>query len=58
MSKVLKKIEPVRLLEAHMACLRQDYEEWADEEPRNWVVDPRRTKLQSMKWLKRPTRIR
>jgi cohesin complex subunit SA-1/2 len=33
MSKVLKKIEPVRLLEAHMACLRQDYEEWADEEP-------------------------
>jgi hypothetical protein len=23
MSKVLKKIEPVRLLEAHMACLRQ-----------------------------------
>jgi cohesin complex subunit SA-1/2 len=33
MSKVLKKIEPVRLLEAHMACLRQDYEEWANEEP-------------------------
>ncbi len=33
MSKILKKIEPVRLLEAHMACLRQDYEEWADQEP-------------------------
>jgi hypothetical protein len=27
------QIEPVRLLEAHMACLRQDYEEWAGEEP-------------------------
>lgn len=32
-SRVLKKIQPVRLLEAHMACLRQDYEEWAESEP-------------------------
>eukprot|EP00977_Amphora_coffeiformis_P014558 scaffold4097_cov166-Amphora_coffeaeformis.AAC.15 len=33
MSKTLKKINPVRLLEAHMACLREEFEAWADSEP-------------------------
>jgi len=27
------KINPVRLLEAHMACLREEFEAWADSEP-------------------------
>eukprot|EP00586_Coscinodiscus_wailesii_P000063 CAMPEP_0172480390 /NCGR_PEP_ID=MMETSP1066-20121228/5488_1 /TAXON_ID=671091 /ORGANISM="Coscinodiscus wailesii, Strain CCMP2513" /LENGTH=1957 /DNA_ID=CAMNT_0013241639 /DNA_START=101 /DNA_END=5974 /DNA_ORIENTATION=+ len=31
--KQLKKNSPIRLLEAHMACLRQLYEEWMDNEP-------------------------
>jgi hypothetical protein len=31
--RVLKKINPVRLLEAQMACLRQKFEEWAEDEP-------------------------
>jgi cohesin complex subunit SA-1/2 len=33
MLRVLKKINPVRLLEAQMACLRQKFEEWAEDEP-------------------------
>lgn len=33
MSRVLKKVDPVRLLEAHMASLRQSYEDWEDSEP-------------------------
>jgi hypothetical protein len=28
-----KQIKPVRLLEAHMACLRQEFESWAEHEP-------------------------
>ena len=31
--RVLKKLNPVRLLEAQMACLRQKFEEWAEGEP-------------------------
>ena len=27
------QINPVRLLEAHMACLREEFEGWADSEP-------------------------
>lgn len=34
------QIEPVRLLEAHMACLRQDYEDWADQEPEELADRP------------------
>jgi len=30
LSKSFKKTDPVRLLEAHMACLRQLYDEWID----------------------------
>lgn len=33
MSRVLKRVDPVRLLEAHMASLRQSYEDWEDNEP-------------------------
>lgn len=33
MSRVLKKIDPVRLLEAHMAGLRQDFDDWGNSEP-------------------------
>ena len=32
-SKRAKKENPVRLLEAHMACLRSVYAEWVDAEP-------------------------
>ena len=32
-SRVLKKIDSVRLLESQMASLRQSYENWVDEEP-------------------------
>ena len=31
--RVLKKIDPVRLLESHMASLRQGYADWIDSEP-------------------------
>lgn len=31
--RVLKKIDPVRLLESHMATLRQGYTDWIDNEP-------------------------
>ena len=33
MLRVLKKLNPIRLLEAQMACLRQKFEEWAEDEP-------------------------
>lgn len=33
LSRILKKIQPVRLLESHMACLRQCYADWVDTEP-------------------------
>jgi len=33
LSKILKKMEPVRFLEAHMACLRQSYVDWLLNEP-------------------------
>lgn len=33
LSRVLKKIDPVRLIEAHMAGLRQLFEDWAEGEP-------------------------
>mmetsp|Transcript_24504 Transcript_24504/g.36303 ORF Transcript_24504/g.36303 Transcript_24504/m.36303 type:complete len:1119 (+) Transcript_24504:1970-5326(+) len=39
MSRVLKKTEPVRLLEAHMASLRQSYDEWMDNEPEEMESD-------------------
>ena len=29
----IAQINPVRLLEAHMACLREEFEAWADNEP-------------------------
>ena len=32
-SRLLKKIEPVRLLEAHMASLRLAYEDWLNNDP-------------------------
>jgi hypothetical protein len=32
-SRVMKKIDPVRLLESQMASLRQSYENWVDDEP-------------------------
>lgn len=41
------QIEPVRLLEAHMACLRQDYEEWADEEPEELGSRPTENEIES-----------
>jgi len=39
LSKHLKRVSPVRLLEAHMACLRQSYEEWMDNEPEELESD-------------------
>merc|ERR1712194_692387 len=33
LSKMLKKIDPVRLLESHMACLRHSYDSWMFNEP-------------------------
>lgn len=39
LSKILKKIGPVRLLEAHMASLRQSYEDWMDNEPTDEFLD-------------------
>ncbi|CAB9499289.1 Cohesin subunit SA-3 [Seminavis robusta] len=33
LSKVLKKVDPVRLLESHMASLRQTFSDWMDSEP-------------------------
>jgi len=33
MSRALKKVEPVRLLEAHMACIRQGFDDWVEAEP-------------------------
>jgi len=33
LSRLLKKVEPVRLLEAHMASLRQSYEDWINNDP-------------------------
>ena len=32
-------MEPVRLLEAHMASLRQSYEDWMDNEPEDLESD-------------------
>lgn len=32
-SKVMKKIDPVRMLESQMASLRQSYENWVDDTP-------------------------
>lgn len=39
LSRVLKRIEPVRFLEAHMACLRQDFDDWAASEPEELESD-------------------
>lgn len=38
-SKLLKKIEPVRLLEAHMASLRLSYEKWLNNDPEEMMAD-------------------
>ena len=33
LAKTLKKTDPVRLLEAQMACLRQSFDDWLENEP-------------------------
>ena len=40
MSKQIKRENPVRLLEAHMACLRSQYSEWVDSEPSEPFTGP------------------
>jgi cohesin complex subunit SA-1/2 len=39
MNKQLKRAEPVRFLEAQMACLRQAYDEWINNEPEDLESD-------------------
>ena len=39
LSRLLKKVEPVRLLEAHMASLRQSYEDWINNDPEELAND-------------------
>ena len=46
MLRVLKKLNPVRLLEAQRACLRQKFEEWADDEPEEPGDRPTDTEMQ------------
>ena len=38
-SRLLKRIEPVRLLEAHMASLRLSYEKWLNNDPEEMMGD-------------------
>ena len=45
LSKTFKRTDPVRLLEAHMACLRQLYDDWIDNEPED-IDDDRPTEEQ------------
>jgi len=39
LSRLLKKVEPVRLLEAHMASLRLCYDAWLDFDPEDTIDD-------------------
>lgn len=38
-SRLLKKVKPVRLLEAHMASLRLSYEKWLNNDPKEMMGD-------------------
>ena len=37
--QINEKMEPVRMLEAHMASLRQSYEDWMNDEPEDLESD-------------------
>lgn len=39
LSRVCKKINPVRMLESHMAYLRQDFTDWKESQPRDIESD-------------------